>query len=338
MISSTNQSRVFRIEKFGGLDGLVSSHIPVPTPGPGEVLVHIRASSLNYRDILILDGNYYLPVPAGRIPLSDGAGEIAAIGHDVTRFSIGDRVTNAFIPEWLDGPYTGKGSQYSADVDGWLTDYRVVTADALTGIPDGLSFEEAAAIPCAGGTAWSALKGARAGDTVLTQGTGGVSLFAIQLAKGMGARVIATTSSDAKIGLLKALGADEIINYKTQPEWSRPVRELTGGTGVDRIIEVGGPGTLAQSAKAVAIGGQVSMVGALAGSHGGVKFMSMFLSQARYQPITVGSRQDLDDLLRFVTHHAIRPCIDSTWDFGDAKRGFERLISRNVFGKVVIKH
>ncbi|WP_224553769.1 zinc-dependent alcohol dehydrogenase family protein [Pectobacterium versatile] len=338
MISSTTTARVYRIEKLGGLEGLVSGFTPIPTAGPGEVLVRVRASSLNYRDIIILDGNYFLPVPAGRIPLSDAAGEIVAIGPDVTRFSPGDRVTNSFIPEWLDGPYTGKGSSYSADTDGWLTDYRVVQAEALIPIPDDLGFEEAATLPCAGVTAWSALKGVLPSDTVLTQGSGGVSLFAIQLAKAMGARVIATTSSDKKIEQIKALGADEIINYKTQPEWSQRVRELTAGKGADRIIEVGGPGTFEQSVKAIAIGGQVSMVGALAGMQGGVEFMAMFLSQARYQPIVVGSRQDLEDLLQCVTQHAIRPCIDSTWDFDDAKLGFERLAGRNVFGKVVVKY
>lgn len=338
MISSTNQSRVFRIEKLGGLDGLVSGMAAIPAPGPGEVLVRVRASSLNYRDVIILEGNYFLPVPAGRIPLSDGAGEIAAVGAGVTRFGVGDRVTNSFMPEWLEGPFTGKGAQYSADTDGWLADYRVVVAEALTRIPDDLSFEEAATLPCAGVTAWSAMKGVRPGDTVLVQGSGGVSLFALQLAKALGARVIATTSSDAKAEQLKALGADETINYKTQPEWSQQVRELTSGNGATRIVEVGGPGTFEQSVKAVAIGGQVSMVGALAGLQGQVEFMAMFMSQARYQPIAVGSRQDLEDLLQFIKQHKIRPCIDSTWDFGDAKCGFERLIARNVFGKVVIKH
>lgn len=336
--AATNQSRVFRIEALRGPNGLTSGLASVPQPGPGEVLVHVRASSLNYRDLIILDGNYFLPVPAGRIPLSDGAGEIAAIGPGVTRFRVGDRVTNSFLPEWIDGPYTGKSPQYSADADGWLADYRVVSAEAMARIPDKLAFDEAATLPCAGVTAWSAVKGVRPGDTVLTQGTGGVSLFAIQLAKAMGARVIATTSSDAKFEQLKALGADETINYKAQPEWAQKVRELTGGAGANRIVEVGGPGTFEQSVKAVALGGQVSMVGALAGLQGSVEFMSMFLSQARYQPIAVGSRQDLEDLIGFITEHNIRPSIDSRYEFADAKLAFERLVTRNIFGKVVIQH
>ncbi|MES2948533.1 MAG: NAD(P)-dependent alcohol dehydrogenase [Pseudomonadota bacterium] len=338
MITSTKQSRAFRIEKPIGIDGLAKDSMPIPTPAPGEVLVNVRASSLNYRDILILEGNYSVPIPSGRIPLSDGAGEVVAVGEGVTRFSVGDRVTNAFFPDWIDGPYTGKYSQYASYEDGWLTDYRAVSAEALIRIPDALSFDEAATLPCAGVTAWSAVKGVKAGDTVLTQGTGGVSLFAIQLAKAMGARVIATTSSDAKAEQLKALGADETINYKTRPEWSQQVREMTGGNGVNRIVEVGGPGTFEQSIKAIAVGGQVSMVGVLAGLQGSVEFMSMFMSQALYRPIALGSRKDLEDLVWFITEHKISPTIDSRYTFDDAKLAFERLVTRSVFGKVVIKH
>ncbi|NDZ18960.1 alcohol dehydrogenase [Variovorax sp. WS11] len=338
MSSAPKDGRVYRIEKLGGLDGLARGRAAIPTPGPGEVLVHVRASSLNYRDVIILDGNYFMPVPAGRIPLSDGAGEVVAIGPEVTSLSVGDRVTNSFLPEWIDGPYTGKSTQYSADVDGWLTDYLVVAARALVRIPDSLSFDEAATLPCAGVTAWSAVKGVRPGDTVLTLGTGGVSLFALQLAKAMGARVLATTSSDAKAEQLKALGANETINYKTQPEWSQRVRELTDGNGANRIVEVGGPGTFQQSVKAVAVGGQVSMIGALSGLEGTVDFMSMFLSQARYQPIAVGSRQDLEDLVSFVAAHKIAPLIDSRYAFEDANRAFERMVTRDIFGKIVISH
>ncbi|NIC28526.1 zinc-dependent alcohol dehydrogenase family protein [Serratia plymuthica] len=338
MNSIVKQSRIFGIEKTTGIDGLTLGAAPIPTPGPGEVVVHVRASSLNYRDLIILNGHYYMPIPTGRIPLSDGAGEIAAVGQGVTRFSVGDHVANAFFPDWINGPYTGKSSQYSADVDGWLADYRVVSEEALVRVPDTLAFDEAAALPCAGLTAWSALKGVKAGDTVVTLGTGGVSLFAVQLATAMGARIIATTSSDVKAQQLKALGAQEAINYKDHPEWSQKVRELTAGNGANRIVEVGGAGTFTQSVKAVAIGGQVSIVGALAGLEGSVEFMSMFMSQARYQPIAVGSRQDLEDLVRFITEHQIRPVIDSRYPFEEAKAAFERLVTRNLFGKVVINH
>ncbi len=339
MTSASNDSRVYRIEKIrSGVDGLVSGVTPIPTAGPGEVLVRVRATSLNFRDLVILDGNYIVPVPLGRIPVSDAAGEVVAVGAGVTRLSVGDRVTNAFFPEWIDGPFVGHYQGYSAELEGWLTDYRVVPAETLTRFADSLSFEEAATLPCAGVTAWTALKGIKPGDTVLTQGTGGVSLFALQLAKALGARVIATTSSDAKAERLKALGADETINYKTRQDWAQGVRDLTGGRGADRIIEVGGPGTFEQSVKAIAAGGQVSMVGILAGMQGNVEFMSMFMSQARYQPVAIGSREDLDELARFVVQHAIRPVIDSGWDFDDAKSAYARLLTRSVFGKVVIKH
>lgn len=338
MTTSTKQSRAFGIDKTVGIAGLSVRTTPIPTPAPGEVLVHVRASSLNYRDLIILEGNYYIPIPTGRIPLSDGAGEVVAVGQGVTRFKVGDRVANSFFPEWIDGPFTGKYSQYSGDVDGWLADYRAVAADALISIPDSLDFAEAAALPCAGVTAWSALKGVKAGDTVLTLGTGGVSLFAVQLAKAMGAKVIATTSSDTKAQQLKALGADETINYKEQPKWSQQVRELTDGNGVSRIVEVGGAGTFEQSVKAITVGGQVSIVGAVAGLQGTVEFMSMFMSHACYQCVALGSRQDLEDLVRFMAEHKIRPVIDSRFTFDDAKLAFERLMTRNIFGKVVVNH
>jgi len=223
-------------------------------------------------------------------------------------------------------------------VDGWLADHRVVTADSLVHLPDFLSFEEGATLPCAAVTAWSAVKDVRQRQTVVTLGTGGVSLFAILLAKAMGARVIATTSSGAKAERLSALGADATIDYTSEPDWSQRVRQLTDGKGADRIVEVGGPGTFEQSVKSVAAGGQVSMVGAVAGMKGSVDFMTLFLSQARYQPISVGSRQDLEDMLRFMATHDIHPHIDSHHAFDDAKLAFQKLMTRNVFGKVVIRH
>lgn len=338
MNNKTKQSRAFGIDETVGISGLSVRTLPIPTPGPGEVLVNVRASTLNYRDLIILEGHYPAFIPAGRIPLSDGAGEVVAVGPGVTRFKAGDRVVNAFFPEWFDGPFTGKYSQYSSDIDGWLTDYRAVSAEALILIPDNLDFDQAATLPCAGVTAWSAVKGVKTGDTVVTLGTGGVSLFAVQLAKALGARVIATTSSDAKAQQLKALGADETINYKEQPEWSKRVRELTDGDGANRIVEVGGAGTLEQSIKAIAVGGQVSLVGAVAGLAGKVEFMSMFMSHACYQCIALGSRQDLEDLVLFIGEQKISPVIDSHFTFDDATSAYERLMTRNVFGKVVINH
>ena len=338
MSITTNQSRAYRLQKLTGLSGLEPSTGAIPKPSAGEVLVRVRATALNFRDLLILEGKYHAPVRPNAIALSDAAGEIVDVGEGVTRFATGDRVTNSFFPDWIDGPYEHHYDGYSAQLDGWLTDYRVVPESALIHMPDNLSFVEAATLPCAAVTAWSALKGVQPGDTVLTQGSGGVSLFSIQFAKALGARVIATTSSDARRDQLIRVGASEVVNYVTHPEWSKQVRELTNGRGADRIVEVGGPGTFQESVKAVAMGGQVTMVGVLAGLIGTIDFMSMFMSQARYQPIALGSRNDLETLIECVRTNDIHPVIDSLFKFDEAKLAYERLMTRNVFGKVVITH
>jgi NADPH:quinone reductase-like Zn-dependent oxidoreductase len=228
--------------------------------------------------------------------------------------------------------------QYVAHSDGWLMEYKVVSAEALVSMPEHLTFEEAATLPCAAVTAWSALAGIGPGDTVLTQGTGGVSLFAVQLAKAMGARVIATTSSPEKARRLAELGADHVIDYRALPEWGDQVRALTEGHGVDRVVEVGGPATLAQSVKAVAYGGQVSLVGVLGGLVGGLDFMTMFMSQATFRPIAIGSRPDLEDVGRVMKQHDVRPVIDSVFAFDDAAAALQHFAERQLFGKVVIRH
>src|SRR6266404_2089850 len=293
--------RMYRLQTSGGIDGLIAGEAKLPAPGAGEVLVKVRASSLNFRDYIIVNGWFPMPVPDGRVPLSDGAGEVQAIGAGVRRFKVGDRVVNAFFPNWFGGKFNVMPEQYVIEHDGWLAEYKILNAEALAALPEYLSFEEGATLPCAGVTAWSALAGVSAGDTVLTQGTGGVSIFAIQLAKAMGARVIATTSNPEKADRLRGLGADHVIDYKANPAWGEEARALTLGRGVDRIVEVGGPGTLPQSVKAVAYGGQISLVGILGGAEGGVEFMAMFLSLARFQPIVVGSRRDLEDMIRVMS-------------------------------------
>jgi NADPH:quinone reductase-like Zn-dependent oxidoreductase len=272
------------------------------------------------------------------VPLSDGAGEVHAVGPGVNRFKVGDRVVNAFFPNWFGGTFNAMPEQYTIDHDGWLTQYKVLSAEALASLPDYLTYEEGATLPCAGVTAWSALAGVGAGDTVLTQGTGGVSIFAVQLAKAMGARVIATTSSAAKADQLHRLGADHVIDYKANPAWGEEARKLTSGRGVDRIVEVGGPGTLPQSVKAIAYGGQVSLVGLLGGAEGGLEFMTMFLSLARFQPIAVGSRRDLEDMIRVMSRQQVKPVIDSAFDFADFRKAWDRFVARQLFGKVVIRH
>ncbi len=338
MTSARSQMRAYQLDQLGSLDGLVLAEREIPLPGVGEVLVRVRASSLNFRDMMILNGQYPAPVPRGRVPLSDAAGEVMAIGAGVTRFKTRDRVINSFFPNWFGGSFNAMPEQYVVDHDGWLTEYKVISAEALAAMPQHLTFEEAATLPCAAVTAWSALSDVRAGETVLTQGTGGVSLFAVQLAKAFGARVIATTSSPEKALRLRELGADEVIDYRASPDWGDPVRALTGGRGVDRVVEVGGPNTLAQSVKAISYGGKISLVGILAGAEGGIDFMTMFSSLATLQSIAIGSRRDLEDLSRAMEQHEIRPVIDSVFSFDDAKAGWSHFSDRQLFGKVVIRH
>src|ERR1700675_4101352 len=336
--ASSPKMRVYQLDRPGSLAGLVLSERNVPSPASGEVLVRVRASSLNVRDLMIINGEFPMPVPHGRVPLSDGAGEVVAVGVGVTRFKVGDRVINSFFPNWFGGTFNAMPQQYVVDCDGWLTEYKAVSAEALVAIPGYLTFEQAATLPCVAVAAWSALSGVRAGKTVLTQGAGGVSLFAVQLAKAVGARVIATSSNPENAARLREMGVDEVIDTSALPEWGDKVRALTGGRGVDRVVEVGGPGTLAQSVKAIAYGGQVSIVGTLAGMAGGLDFMTMFLSQATYQPIPTGSRRDLEDLCRVLEQHKIQPVIDSVFSFGDAKDGLSHYAGRKVTGKVVIRH
>ncbi len=338
MTANGPKMRAYQLDRLGSLDGLVLVERDIPSPGAGEVLVQVRASSLNFRDKIILDGWYPAPVPPGRVPLSDAAGDVVAVGAGVTRFKTGDRVINSFFPNWFGGSFNAMPEAYVVDRDGWLTEYKVISVEALVSMPEHLTFEEAATLPCAAVTAWSALSGVKAGETVLTQGMGGVSVFAVQLAKAFGARVIATTSSPEKALRLRELGADEVIDYRASPDWADQVRALTGGRGVDRVVEVGGPDTLARSVKAVAYGGQISLVGVLAGAEGGVDFMTMFLSQATFQPIVVGSRRDLEDLCRTMEQHQIRPVIDSVFSFDEAKAGWSHYAGRKVTGKVVISH
>jgi NADPH:quinone reductase-like Zn-dependent oxidoreductase len=330
--------RAYHLEQLGTPDGLVTSEHDIPSPGTGEVLVRVRASSINFRDLVIANGWYSPAVPPRRVPLSDAAGEIQGIGPGVTRFKVGDRVVNAFFPNWFGGTFHVMPQQWVVDHDGWLLEYKVAAAEALVYMPPYLSFEEAATLPCAGVTAWSALAGVGPGDTVLTEGTGGVSLFAVQLAKALGARVIATTSSPEKAERLRQLGADHVIDYRATKDWGEQARALTGGRGVDRVVEVGGANTLAQSVKAIGYGGQISLVGILAGAEGGIDFMTMFTTHATFKTIVTGSRRDLEDLNRVLVQHEIRPVIDSIYAFDDAKAGLSHFAGRQLFGKVVIRH
>jgi NADPH:quinone reductase-like Zn-dependent oxidoreductase len=329
--------KVYRLDSFTGIDALTLHDEPTPEVGRGQVRVRVRASSLNYRDLVLAEGKYPFPARERTIPHSDAAGEIEAVGADVRRFEVGDRVMNYFFANWVGGVRRRVPEQYMVDHDGWLAEYRVVDAEALVAMPAHLSFEEAASVPCAGVTAWNAVAGVRPGRTVVTQGTGGVSLFALQFAMLLGARVIATTSTAQKEARLRDLGADEVIDSVATPDWARVVRELTDGDGADRIVDLGGPASLEQSAAAVAQRGQVSLVGAL-GTGAPIDFFKLFLSQARYETIGVGSRSDTEEMNRAIAATRLRPVLDRVFELHEAKAAWQHFAKRNVFGKVVVRH
>lgn len=291
--------QAYRLVDFGSFDHLKIVEDETPEPGRGEVLIKVRAASLNYRDIAMARGIYPLEHHAGLVPLSDGAGEVVAIGSGVNTLAVGDRVINSFHPRWFGGhaPSDAGQDQYGSSRDGWLTQYKVVSQEAVVPFPDHLSYEEAATLPCAAATAWSALTyGAPVGPgtTVLTLGSGGVSLFAIQLAKLAGAQVIATTSSPVKAKQLTELGADHTINYTESPNFGDRARELTGGRGVQRVVEIGGSGTLAQSMKACGPGGEIALIGFLASSDPTLNFFDVFASGATLRVLAVGDRSGSD--------------------------------------------
>ena len=331
----------FHVQYGGGLAGLYQQQHPVPTAGPQEVLIRIRANSLSYRDINILNGNYPLPVKPHVIAVSDGAGEVIAVGSEVTRTQPGARVAVNMFPLWIDGPFGWEyAPQIGGSLDGLLTEYAVVHENAVVAIPDHLSYEQAATLPCAALTAWNALTGGKplqAGQTVLTLGSGSVSLFAIQFARLFGARVIATTSSDEKAARLKALGAHEVINYRTTPEWHTVVRQLTNGQGVDQVVEVAGT-SLEQSILATAAGGQVNFIGRMGGDLKPVQLGLLFMSAAHIRPIAVGNRSQFIAMNKAIAVNQLQPVIDRVFHFNDSIDAFAYLQSGNYFGKIVISH
>jgi len=334
----------YHIDRFGSVDGIVLRTGDDPRPGPNDILMRVRASSLNYRDLLVLRGGGRGPTREGVVPLSDGAGEVAAVGDRVRRVKIGDRIIGTFHPRWFGGPLTADylTDRLGANLDGMLGQYAVLNEEALVPMPEHLSFAEAACLPCAAVTAWVALTGRRriaAGDTVLTMGSGGVSVFALQFARLMGARVIATTSTAAKAERLKALGASAVIDYTLTPDWDAKVRELTGGRGVDCVVEIGGPGTLAMSLRALAVGGHISLIGAnLAPSGAGLDPLLLGGRGITLGAISVGSRADFEAMNRAITLHRLRPVIDGSFPFAEAKEAYRHFAGRGHFGKVVITH
>ncbi|HQZ94840.1 MAG TPA: NAD(P)-dependent alcohol dehydrogenase [Pyrinomonadaceae bacterium] len=334
--------RAFEIQEFG-VDKLVLTTRKTPEPGPNEVLVRLRAASLNYRDFMVVTGTYNPRMKFPAVPLSDGAGEVVALGDGVTKWKVGDRVMPLFAQQWFDGETSeekrrsslGAGSQW----DGVLREYGAFNEESVVKIPVHLSFEEASTLPCAAVTAWNALTvsgNVKAGDTVLTLGTGGVSIFAVQIAKLFGARVIATSGSDEKITKLKELGANETINYRTCEDWDAAVLELTGKKGVDHVIEVGGGDTLGRSLTSVRLGGHVAMIGALSGP-AGFNPISVFMKAVRLQGIFVGSRKMLEDLNKAIEVNQLRPVVDRVFGFEDAREALKYMESGSHFGKIVIK-
>lgn len=333
--------KVISVRSPGGLDNLQILDTEAPgDPGPGEMRVRIKASSLNFHDYLVANGS--IRTEHGRIPMSDGAGVVEAVGDGVDEFEVGDRVVSTFFPDWLDGrARVGNFRKTPGDgVDGYAREKVVAKTQCFTRVPESYSHKEAATLTTAGLTAWRALVvngGLRAGETVLTLGTGGVSIFALQFAKSMGASVISTSSSDEKIEKLKGLGADHTINYKAEPEWGKRVLEMTDGVGADHVIEVGGPGTLPQSINAVRIGGHISLIGVLTGGSGEVPTAKLMAKQARLQGLIVGSRADQEDMVRGLEVMDINPVIDRCFAFDDIAEAFRFEEAGRHFGKICLE-
>ncbi len=308
-------------------------------PGPGEIRVRLQASSLNFHDFAVVAG--MIPTEAGRIPMSDGAGTVEAVGDRVTQFKPGDLAVSLFFPEWSDGgPPTNGFSLVPGDgIDGYAREIVVTPEHWFTRVPEGYSAAEAATLTCAGLTAWRALfvdDAIKPGDTVLVQGSGGVSVFALQFAKAAGARVIATSSSDEKLARLKALGADELINYKDVPAWGKKVLELTGGAGVDCVVEIGGAGTLDQSMLATRVGGHVALIGVLAGVAGPVQTVLLMGKNLRVQGLTVGSRVQQLAMIAGIEANGIKPIISDHFPLANLADAFRHQAANAHFGKIVV--
>ncbi|NKE57085.1 NAD(P)-dependent alcohol dehydrogenase [Lentzea sp. PSKA42] len=327
--------RSWRAISGAGIDGLTLRETPAPVPGPGEVLVAVRAVSLSFRELLVLRGTYVLPVKPDLVPVSDGAGEVVALGPGVQRTRVGDRVIAGLFPSWLDGPFGPEHlPQLGGSLDGMLAELVVLPESALVPVPQHLSFAEAATLPCAAVTAWNALSGVHAGDTVVTLGTGGVSLFAVQFAELLGAQVLATTSAHDKAQRLKALGAHEVLNHRTTPDWPAEVRKSTGGRGADRVVDV--VGDLSRSLRAVAVSGQVALVGFVGGDVPAFDPRVLFGTGASVRSIAVGSQAQFQAMNRAIEVNRLRPVVDREFAFEDAVQAFRYYEDEQPLGKVVI--
>jgi NADPH:quinone reductase-like Zn-dependent oxidoreductase len=333
--------KAYEIQEFG-IDNLALVECDVPQHGDDEILVKLHAASLNFRDVMVVSGTYNPRMKLPAIPFSDGAGEVVAVGKNITKWKVGMRVCSTVIPAWIDsGPTaeTAKSAIGAGKFDGVLREYAAFNESAVVAMPEHLSYEEGSTLPCAAVTAWHALVESgkiTSGDTVLTLGTGGVSIFAIQFAKLFGAKVIATSSSDEKLAKVKTLGADVGVNYKTHEDWDKVVLDLTDGKGVDHVVEVGGVGTLAKSVKAVRVGGHIALIGAL-NSSGEFNPIPVFMKGIKMQGIFVGSRAMFEAMNEKIVESKLRPVIDRTFEFDEARAALEYMKTGAHFGKIVVK-
>ncbi len=333
--------RAWQITRKFGIANLTLVDRPDPQPGPGQIVVRVRATSLNYRDLITVKHGGLRGLNLPLVPLSDGAGEIVGVGDGVTRVGMGDRVAGIFFQNWLaGGPNAAhQASALGGALDGMLTEQAVLSEDGVVRIPDYMSYEDAATLPCAAVTAWQSmvsLGNMKAGDTILILGTGGVAIFALQFAGAAGARSIVTSSSDEKLERASALGATHVINYKTTPEWGKRVLELTDGVGVDQVVEVGGAGTLVQSMEATRVGGMIGLIGILAGTDGEVNPIPVLMKSLRLQGVYVGSREMFEDMNAALTANRIKPVIDKVYPFEEARGALELMESAAHFGKIVV--
>ena len=328
------------VKQPGGFDNLVIVEKEAPNPKSKEILVKWHATSLNYHDFLVGAGG--IPVPDGRIPMSDGAGEIIAIGKDVTKWKVGDQIMSLFFPHWIEGrPSLPKTVLVNGEtIDGFITEQSCVSEESVTAIPNGYSYAQAATLPCAAATAWRGLMvegKLQAGDTVLIEGTGGMSIFGLQFAKAAGAKVYATTSSDEKAERLVDMGVEGVVNYKDDERWGKSIFKLSGG-GVDHVLDVGGGSTMKQSIEAAKIGGHVSSIGILSGGRKGeITFPKLFFKHIRLIGIAVGSREMQEKMVAAINISGIKPIIDKSFGFDQLGEAFQYQASGQHFGKIVLE-